>query len=98
MKWFVLLVALVGCAPGEYQHSEPEPQEYLSQSVVTAEQLSKVRDGMTVEEVSKIMGRDGETTAVNKGIEHVWNNKDGSFLSVLFVDGKVAERTSFQLK
>lgn len=50
---------------------------------------------MTVEEVSRIMGRDGETVEGLVGVEHIWNNSDGSFASVLFVDGVAKEMVPF---
>ncbi len=93
MKRLLILLALVGCGGDrEYQHVEPAPQDYLHQAVVTVEQFDKVTNGMTVEEVTRIMGRDGETIAVKSGIEHVWNNPDGTMVSVRFVDGKSVEK------
>jgi hypothetical protein len=88
-----IVVLLVGC--GTAPQSEPGPADYLTASVVSLSQFDQVKVGMDVTEVKEILGRKGEQTPVSNGIEHVWNNSDGTFVSVRFVDGKAVEKVKF---
>lgn len=66
---------------------------------VTKAEVSKLKAGMTYEEVKAIMGRDGEVGNTESYTEQFsWANADGSSLQTTFRDGKLVTYTDFGMK
>lgn len=63
----------------------------------TAEKYAQIESGMSYYQITDIMGTDGEnlsgdeTSSDGEGIEtYTWSNRDGSHITVTFVDDQVA--------
>jgi hypothetical protein len=76
---------------------------FLTAKPVTAEQEKKITEGMTYQEVKRILGGDGvecSITASDKtlsiqGVIRRWANSDGSFAQVVFSSNEKVEHASY---
>ena len=71
--------------------------------VVTMGQFQSISEGMSVDEVKSIMRSDGELQVSNAmpgytGEIRMWQNPDGSNMSIQFQNGKVITRAQYGLK
>jgi hypothetical protein len=70
-----------------------------SRSRVTQENFDKIKNGMTFEEVKKILGEPADSASVDIGIfsggTSTWKGKDGT-VSIQFVNGKVKAKQFLQ--
>jgi Domain of Unknown Function with PDB structure (DUF3862) len=71
--------------------------------IVTYEEYKKIKNGMSYDEVKKIIGQDGEeisnTSAGGfKTVMYQWMNADATNVEVMFQNGKVDTKSQFGLK
>ena len=68
---------------------------------VTLNEFDQVSEGMSLDEVSNILGPGTERMrAITDGEEKIilgWDNSDGSGIGITFMDGKVMEKSSLML-
>ena len=81
-------------------------QSYLGpyldgKDAVTLNEFNQVNEGMSLDEVSNILGPGTERMrAITDGEEKIilgWDNSDGSGIGITFMDGKVMEKSSLML-
>jgi hypothetical protein len=82
--------------------STPEP-EVKEKDEVTMEEFKKIKNGMTYEEVVKIIGFEGtemSSTEIGgiKTIMYSWQNDDGSNMNAMFQNNKLNTKAQFGLK
>jgi Domain of Unknown Function with PDB structure (DUF3862) len=73
------------------------------EKIVTYEEYKKIKNGMSYDEVKKIIGQDGEeisnTSAGGfKTVMYQWMNADGTNAEVMFQNDKVDTKSQFGLK
>jgi hypothetical protein len=86
------------------------PRQTAPGTIVTYSEYKSIRDGMTYQEVSSIIGQPGEETARNRmegtpgvmePIETViyqWSNPDGSNMSATFQNNKLVQKAQAGLR
>ncbi|MFD1424671.1 DUF3862 domain-containing protein [Laceyella tengchongensis] len=82
--------------------STPEPA-VKENDEVTMEEFKKIKNGMTYEEVVKIIGFEGtemSSTEIGgiKTIMYSWQNDDGSNMNAMFQNNKLNTKAQFGLK
>ncbi|WP_232337641.1 DUF3862 domain-containing protein [Thermoactinomyces sp. CICC 23799] len=82
--------------------STPEPA-VKEKDEVTMEEFKKIKNGMTYEEVVKIIGFEGtemSSTEIGgiKTIMYSWQNDDGSNMNAMFQNNKLNTKAQFGLK
>jgi Domain of Unknown Function with PDB structure (DUF3862) len=80
--------------------SEPAVKE---NDEVTMEEFNKIKNGMTYEEVVKIIGFEGTEMSSSeiggiKTIMYSWQNDDGSNMNAMFQNNKLNTKAQFGLK
>jgi hypothetical protein len=70
--------------------------------VVTKAEFDRIRDGMSYEEVAKIIGASGEVLSSSdvagyKTIMYSWTNSNGSNMNAMFQNGKLTQKAQFGL-
>ncbi len=78
-------------------------EEAERQRKVTASEFSNIRDGMTYQQVVKIVGENGDELSRTSlgGITTViysWTNSDFSNMNAMFQNGKLVSKAQFGLK
>ena len=82
--------------------STPEPA-VKENDEVTMEEFNKIKNGMTYEEVVKIIGFEGTEMSSSeiggiKTIMYSWQNDDGSNMNAMFQNNKLNTKAQFGLK
>ncbi|AUS08335.1 hypothetical protein C1X05_05485 [Laceyella sacchari] len=82
--------------------STPEPA-VKENDEVTMEEFKKIKNGMTYEEVVKIIGFEGTEMSSSeiggiKTIMYSWQNDDGSNMNAMFQNNKLNTKAQFGLK
>ena len=68
-------------------------------AVVTKAEFDRIREGMTYEEVRRIIGASGEVQSSSdlvgiKTVLYAWMNANGSNMNAMFQDGKLVQKHS----
>lgn len=107
----VLLIAatvLAAVAPSYFNLKTESPlQQQSAQSLsqaVTLSEFEQIRTGLTIAQVSLLLGRSGEAVSRTEAPEapiaalYVWQNPDGSRINVAFQNGTVVEKSQSGLR
>ena len=76
--------------------------EYIQEEPITAERYSQLENGMTYDQVARILGSDGEEVSSSDlgGTStrmYAWKNGDGSNMSAMFQNGALVMKAQFGL-
>jgi hypothetical protein len=90
----------------DYQAAREKALKYRWQPspppVVTSAKYGQIREGMTYEQVSQVIGTPGEemsrvALADYTTVMYVWKNADGSNMNVTFQNGRLVAKAQFGL-
>ena len=69
-----------------------------SEATITPEQFEQIENGMTYDEVTDLVGSEGEKQSESNGkVTYNWRGEDGGTVSVIFDNGQVTTKSQFGL-
>jgi hypothetical protein len=98
----------IGLMSGVFSPSDGSGRTVLPQSfgapapVVTKAEFDQIREGMTYEQVQRIIGAPGEVQSSSdlagyKTVMYAWMNSNGSNMNAMFQNGKLVQKAQFGL-